>query len=66
MNKNVLICLNHFDIGGLETAVLNQTKELISRGYKVVILAKEGIYSDIARKEGAICIDFEFEMQDRI
>lgn len=45
MNKQtVLICLERLDIGGVETAVINQTIALIKKGINVVILAKEGIY----------------------
>lgn len=62
MNKNVLICLNKLGIGGVETVVINQTKELIERGYNVIILAEEGIYTNIATESGAICINFEFKM----
>ena len=64
MNKNVLICLNKLDIGGVETVVVNQTIELIERGYRVVILAQKGIYTDMLIKKGAICIEFDFELKD--
>lgn len=66
MNKNILICLNKLDIGGIETAVVNQTIEMLKRGYKVVILAKKGIYVDKVIKEGAIFIEFDFEIINRI
>ena len=45
MNKNILICLNKLDIGGIETVVVNQGLELLERGYKVVILSQSGIYT---------------------
>lgn len=66
MNKNILICLRRLDIGGLETAVINQAKEFTERGYKLVILARNGVYTDMMEKIGAICIDFDFEMKNRI
>ena len=66
MNKNILICLNRLDIGGIETAILNQASELLERGYKVIILAKKGIYTKTIEKKGAICIDFEFVLTNRI
>ena len=57
---NIMLCLLRLDIGGIETYVLNQTKELISRGYNIVILAKDGIYKDKFQSLGATCINFEF------
>lgn len=66
MNKNILICLNKLDIGGIETAVVNQVDELLDRGYKVVILAKEGIYTRQVEEKGAVCIDFKFELTERL
>ena len=36
------------------------------RGYKLVILARNGVYTDMMKKIGAICIDFDFEMKNRI
>ena len=62
---NIMLCLVRLDIGGLETHVLNQTKELISRGYNVVIVAKNGIYTEKAISLGATCIDFEFDLSQK-
>ena len=45
MKKNVLICLERLDIGGVETFVLNQATVLLSKGHTVVILAKKGLYT---------------------
>ena len=64
MSKNILTCLNKLDIGGIETAVVNQTSEFIDRGYRVVILAKRGIYTNIVEDKGAICIDINFQLKD--
>ena len=36
--KNILICLEKLDIGGVETSVITQAKEYKKRGYKVIIL----------------------------
>ena len=46
MKKNVLICLERLDIGGVETFVLNQATVLLSKGHTVVILAKKGLYTE--------------------
>lgn len=48
--KNILICLEKLDIGGVETAVLNQATNWIELGYHVVILAKKGIYTPVLEK----------------
>ena len=64
MSKSILVCLNKLDIGGVETAVINQTIELLERGYNVVILSKNGIYTEKMVAKGAICIDFDYELTD--
>lgn len=64
--KTIMLCLNQLGIGGVETAVLNQTIQLKKMGYQVVILAKKGIYKEHFEKEGAIIIDFEFIVQNNI
>lgn len=64
MKKNVLICLEKLDIGGVETFVLNQASVLISKGHNVVILAKHGCYTEKLEQKGVICIDFEFDLRN--
>ncbi len=63
MNKGkvILICLNYFQVGGVETFVYNQILSLKRKGYTVVVLAKDGIYTDKFKQTGAICVEFEFE-----
>ena len=63
MKKNVLICLERLDIGGVETFVLNQATVLLSKGHTVVILAKKGLYTEKLEQKGAICIDFTFTLE---
>ena len=63
--KTIMLCLNKLGIGGVETAVLNQTIQLIKRNYRVVILAADGIYRENFEKEGAIFINFEFVVQNK-
>ena len=65
MKKNILICLEGLNIGGVETFVLNQASVLLSKGHTVVILAKEGLYREKLKQEGAICIDFTFELGEK-
>ena len=62
MKKNILICLEGLNIGGVETFVINQASVLLSKGHRVVVLAKEGLYTEKLEQEGAICIDFTFEL----
>lgn len=61
-NKNIMICLEGLDIGGVETAVFNQAILLTECGHKVIILSKSGIYTELLREKGIICIDFSFEL----
>ena len=65
-NKTILICLERLDIGGVETAVYNQTLAFKQKGYDVIVLAKEGIYSKKLEEKGIICIDFEFRLGNEI
>ena len=58
--KTIMLCLNQLGIGGVETAVLNQTIQLIKKEYKVIILAKDGIYRSKFEEQGAIFIETEF------
>lgn len=62
--KTIMLCLNKLDIGGIETAVLNQTINLIKRGYQIVILAGDGIYRKQFEKEGAIFIEMNYSLKD--
>ena len=47
--KNIMICLEKMDIGGIETSVLNQALEYKRRGIKPIIVASKGIYVDILK-----------------
>lgn len=61
MNKNILICLEALDIGGVETYVYNQAITLKNMGYNVYIISKKGIYTSKLEEKGINCIEFEFE-----
>lgn len=65
MKKNVLICLERLDIGGVETFVVNQATVLLSKGHTVVILAQKGLYTEKLEQKGAICIDFTFTLESK-
>lgn len=62
--KTIMLCLNKLDIGGIETAVLNQAINLIKKGYRVIILAADGIYREKFEKEGAIFIEMNYSLKD--
>ncbi|MCX8074991.1 MAG: glycosyltransferase family 4 protein [Clostridia bacterium] len=66
MKDSILICLNELGIGGVETAVLNQTIQMIKRGHRVIVLAKTGIYTEQFESIGAICINFDYEISNQI
>lgn len=63
--KTIMLCLNQLGIGGVETAVLNQTIQLIKRGYRVLILAKDGIYRHKFEEKEAIFVQTEFIVQNK-
>lgn len=62
--KNILICLERLDIGGVESAVMNQTTYFLKQGYHVIILAKSGIYTETLKNKGASVIEFDFTLQN--
>lgn len=62
--KTIMLCLNKLDIGGIETAVLNQAINLIKKGYRVIILAADGIYREKFEKEGTIFIEMNYSLKD--
>lgn len=67
MNKQtVLICLERLDIGGVETAVINQTIALTKKGINVIILANEGIYTKKIIEIGAKFIKWNFNIKNNI
>lgn len=63
--STIMLCLNQLGIGGVETAVLNQAIELIRRNFKVVVLAKDGIYKERFEKEGVVFFEVDFKVEDK-
>lgn len=61
MEKNILICGENLDDGGVETAIVNDAIALKERGNKVYILAKRGVYTEKVENFGIENIDFNFE-----
>ena len=48
--KNILICLEVLDIGGVETFVCNQSVAMQKKGYNVHILSRKGVFSEILQE----------------
>ena len=66
MDMNILICLNKLDIGGVETAVINQVEKLTELGHNIIVLAKRGVYAEKVEKIGATIVEFDFQLCNRI
>lgn len=64
--KNIMICLERMEIGGVETSVINQAIEYKKQGIKVIILAKEGIYVEKLKEYGIFFENFEFTLDENI
>lgn len=63
--KTIAICLEKFDIGGVETFAFTQIKYLM-KTYNVIVLAKKGIYTDVIKDLGVKCFVFDFEAKNYI
>ena len=61
MEKNILICGENLDDGGVETAIVNDAIALKEKGNKVYILARKGVYTEKVEAFGIENIDFCFE-----
>ena len=65
MKKNILICLEQLDIGGVETFVYNQVLSFLDKKYSVSILAKKGIYSTKLKKLGVKLYEFDYALDNK-
>jgi len=66
MDMNILICLNKLDIGGVETAVINQVEKLTELGHNIIVLARKGVYAKKVEEMGATIVEFNFQICNRI
>lgn len=64
--KNILICLERMDIGGVETSVLNQVMEYNRRGIKPIVISKTGIFTDILKENNIDYEEIEFPLENNI
>ena len=63
--RNILICLQQLDIGGVETAVLTLCKGYIRAGHNVYVAAKPGIYSEQLESIGAKLLPLEYKIENK-
>lgn len=59
--RNILMCLQQMDIGGVETAVLTMCKGYVRAGCNVFVAAKRGVYVDQLEKIGVKFYEIEYE-----
>lgn len=64
--KNILICLEKMDIGGVETSVLNQVMEYKKRGIKPIVIAKTGIFTEVLKEKEIDYEEVEFPLENNI
>ena len=61
MSKNILICGEDLESGGVETAIVNDAIALKKKGNNVYILTKKGVYTKKVESAGIENIEFEFK-----
>ena len=59
--ESIMLCLENLNIGGVETAVINQAIFLKKKGWNVVVLAQKGIYTSFLENNGIDFLEFNFE-----
>lgn len=59
--KNILMCLQKMDIGGVETAVLTMCKGYIRAGYNVFVAAARGVYVEQLENIGVKFYEINYE-----
>lgn len=64
--KNILICLERMDIGGVETSVLNQVTEYKRRGIKPIVISKRGIFTEFLTEKEIDYEEVEFPLENNI
>lgn len=64
--RNILMCNEQLNIGGVETAVLTMCKGYIKAGCNVFVAAKDGIFREQLESIGVKILDLEYELLNRI
>lgn len=64
--KNILLCNNAMEIGGVETVILNQIAAFRKKGYQVYVLSGNGVYASKIETLGGHFIEWDFPEEDEI
>ena len=65
--KNILICLERLDIGGVETFTIAQVKEYAKRGIKCYVLSQGGLLErKLKDLKNVELINFKFNIENRM
>lgn len=64
--RNILICNEQLNIGGVETAVLTMSKGYIDKGYNVFVAAGDGIFKKELEKIGVKVLVLNYEIGNKI
>ncbi len=62
--RNILMCLEFLDIGGVETAVVTLCKGYIRAGHKVYVAAKNGMYAKELERIGVEVLYLEHKIRN--
>lgn len=62
--RNILMCLEHLDIGGIETAVVTLCKGYKRAGHNVYVAAPDGIYLDELERNGIEVYQQEYKIDN--
>lgn len=63
--RNILMCLQQLDIGGVETAVMTLCKGYKRAGANVFVAAKSGVYNSELEKIGVKFFEIEYEFLNK-
>lgn len=47
--SNIMLCTEKLEVGGAETALITQALAMRKKGHNVVVLAQDGIYTDVLK-----------------
>ncbi len=61
---NILLVTMSMEIGGAETHILELCRELLSRGHKITLVSRGGVYADEAEKAGAHVVSLPLHKKD--
>lgn len=62
--RNILMCLEYLDVGGVETAVVTLCKGYVRAGHKVYVAAKNGLYTKELEEIGVEVLNLEHKIKN--